>query len=729
MDIKQKSIYWCRTRYNAEDFAQRCVEKGFVWKNGIAVSENTLWDQFGSETCYKTNTGNITFADRDTYKNDGRTIIEYVPNIRKISEEDELLRVDNIFVFNELLREFSADGFRSMVQGTGEVRNVLDALYVWNIHKKDTIIIKTPDKFILTCDISVIEKKGRTGEIQQITRDVPTFAVGDLVEYNSRKYAIVDIGDGINVSVSNIDTSGTRISLFSSKKLVGDEYKIDKAVGDSVLFCVSSNEKICGSVVRRISDYAIVVKDCLYNNEVTILAENLREFGETSETFKSIENGDFVYASKAQINYSRDGVKSDILLNIINKSKKFAECRDRQGNSFVITCDEDIRKVEIEQPPQRVFTSIVDNTRLKQIVNDAISVYNLHKYKDVTELGVTKFIERWNKNKSYLANLLRKHPDWDEENLCVSYIGDDVRDGDYQERRQALDNFRYNLLCSNDRVVNCVLSSDEMYDSSKSGYANDTLRNYISYVNEEYGKKISCNVGAKLTRVIRNICTEFGVDKYINFEKHFAELSDKISVSTLRRRFVLSINPLDFLLMSNGNSWSSCHFLDGGNSGKCYQAGTQSYAQDTVSMIFYVLPLDGKGDYYSQPKLKRQIFCYKDDALLQSRLYPNASLTEFSIISRAFVKDILSKCLETDDKWTDYDDGSRRYADHFATTRGATHYLDYTYNSYNIKISKLGTREYPFVCKGEIGEQTICPVCGEPSNETHDCRCRKCYKR
>ena len=406
---------------------------------------------------------------------------------------------------------------------------------------------------------------------------------------------------------------------------------------------------------------------------------------------------------------------------------KIIVCTDSDGNEVCYVRDK-YTIYKAESPiPAKTYTQVVDSDRLDKMVDNVIGVFKEHGYAKASEVGVRKFLEKWNVQKSWLANLLRKSPDWDEENLCVTKIVDDIRYVDYYSRVSAMSTFartfdsaysnKFYTICSDD-ATHCLKERNPVVDE-------EFLRSVKRHIPDG---EVKINIGAKLTRAIRQICVHFGWDKQVGFEKAYAELTDIITTKTDKRKYCLSINPIDFLLMSNGNSWSSCHYLEYGNTNKCYQAGTMSYPVDNVSMIFFSLPEDATGELCKQKKLRRQIFCYDGRALLQSRLYPKYDAVATSNDIRAWVLGELCKAEGDDDMW-DTVFGHSYIQYYFDTRKYSTHYPDYEYSDYNCKvIPKKGFAEYcnnPFT--SYIGDKTICPVCGnEHYDDKHTCYCRNC---
>lgn len=152
------------------------------------------------------------------------------------------------------------------------------------------------------------------------------------------------------------------------------------------------------------------------------------------------------------------------------------------------------------------------------------------------------------------------------------------------------------------------------------------------YLNDMYANRIEKDVegfkyhpGAKVTRFCRGILDGINVgNDYPDYEKKFALLSDAASPSEKRRTLVISLNLMDFLTMSNGNSWNSCHNI--ANRG-CYHGGTLSYALDETTAILYTLnpDVDTSNRIWDIPKINRQLFMFGDTFVVESRLYPEPS--------------------------------------------------------------------------------------------------------
>jgi len=242
--------------------------------------------------------------------------------------------------------------------------------------------------------------------------------------------------------------------------------------------------------------------------------------------------------------------------------------------------------------------------------------------------------------------------------------------------------------------------------------------------------------GLKTSRAFNKICEAYGlhnaeinvyerqdattgeVKRANKYDKLFAEYSDMVSQLKRPVDFIISLNPYDYLTMSFGVNWASCHSIDKNNirgiNGSYhgqYCSGTMSYMLDKTSIITFVI--DRNGDPQNDGKIYRNMFHYSDYRLLQARVYPqgNDGLTDLYTVFRTFVQEELSELLDvSQESWVD--DGVRcRMMNEYTRTFG-THYKDYCFNS-GCNISRISTKASATpIVKIEIGHDPICPRCG-----------------
>lgn len=260
----------------------------------------------------------------------------------------------------------------------------------------------------------------------------------------------------------------------------------------------------------------------------------------------------------------------------------------------------------------------------------------------------------------------------------------------------------------------------------------DELKDYIRYFRCNAYTKIQNNyqhsqgapllvAGTKTGRAFNKVCTHYGIDKFdpqtvtvtengnvvtktvYPYNKILAQYSDLVSDLTREMQFIISLNPLDYLTMSFGVSWSSCHNIRGGG----YQGGCLSYMMDSTSFVTYVVN-QIENDLHMVPKVYRQMFHYGDNLFVQSRLYPqgNDGATNLYDKFRGFVTETFDELLNVNDDWSINDVGSH------VESRGC-HYPDYLYNR-NCKTFYHRTKakeasNHTIV----IGHQNVCVHCGK----------------
>lgn len=211
------------------------------------------------------------------------------------------------------------------------------------------------------------------------------------------------------------------------------------------------------------------------------------------------------------------------------------------------------------------------------------------------------------------------------------------------------------------------------------------------------------------------------------YNHYFARLADSMNPVQIKKYTCLSIHPADFLNMSNGSNWCSCHSMDGGG----WRSGCLSYLLDSYSMILYTVSSnfdEEQGNFWRAPKIDRQIYCLDQyNRLLQSRLYPqdnednHAQSDEF----RHLVQGILSECLNIPNLWTKLSDDS---FEHFIKHEDATLYPDWEYNDYYTNVSIPKGTDISAAKRTVIGETPLCLCCGYEinSDETNQLYCYDC---
>lgn len=373
-------------------------------------------------------------------------------------------------------------------------------------------------------------------------------------------------------------------------------------------------------------------------------------------------------------------------------------------------------------------TPVLSEAELKPIIDTIESVFAETRY-GYTDEAVTKMAKKWAQNKSKLANILRKADGWDEKNLCV------VRDITVEQRDEgrALSAYRtllYDIYCCapsetpGERLLANMYSENSMASDVRAGALSQGGREWLvaNLERQGFNVKFSLNVGAKFSRVMNAVFRAVIEQAHLDcpdYEKWFAAFSDGVKTKPEKLKFVLSIHPADYMRMSFGNSWESCHKLGKG----CYQAGTLSYMLDTCSMVGYVVKTECKDEYWKEGKIFRQMFMYNGAEMLKSRLYPDYS-TNDAIYGTAFA-DCVAKILDIPSDWKKVNTTLTT----MAQGKGSVAYPDFTFSYYNTwsLVNPIYLTDDAFIVKTTpIGEPPMCPKCGREHKSRNTCYCNYC---
>ena len=293
-------------------------------------------------------------------------------------------------------------------------------------------------------------------------------------------------------------------------------------------------------------------------------------------------------------------------------------------------------------------------------------------------------------------------------------------------------------------------------NGANSQFADDDLARNINRIAKENGYHEIAAKGQKLSRIVGKIADICGIKKHVNIQDvsfyradgeyiertkdigwnyQYAKFCDAINPITLKATAVISVNPIDYLTMSFGNNWASCHTIDKENRRRipsnhyhgCYCGGTESYMLDKHSIVFYYLPKDFNGNHPElEDKVKRCMFYLGEDKLIQSRVYPDGrDGGEKSLAGdiRALMQKITSEIFDVPNYWS-VSKGTRACEE--VTSSEGVQYPDYTYyDDCNVSYMKRidGYKNLRIV---PIGRMPICPECGEEHDYEENIFCRNC---
>ena len=381
--------------------------------------------------------------------------------------------------------------------------------------------------------------------------------------------------------------------------------------------------------------------------------------------------------------------------------------------------------------------------------------------------GTRKNVETWFANKQTLFALLRKHPYWNEEAKSIVFTQNELRVANYSNAKSKLADLmiyvkdKLNEGSRFDKVIEAIYYTlvDLIEDCYKSECVItqefiDKLDRRITVAKLPKPIKRMVAKGTKITKLVHKCFTmwtkasgevvdattlvddhEEGARYYNSFDKLYAKFADTLSELTIKKITLVSLHFCDYLLMSNGNSWSSCHYINSHNifheentssySG-CYKQGCLSYALDEPSFLFYTLPntYDGE-EYYRQQKINRMCCQYKEGIIITGKCYPNnedAYITRY----RQTLQLIFSTVEEVPNLWT-FSRKTKKISAFVETEEDSAHYRDYECENQKPTISVCKHFGLDLDKTMTIGHEAYCVHCGKSlyGTDTRQLQCSK----
>ena len=319
------------------------------------------------------------------------------------------------------------------------------------------------------------------------------------------------------------------------------------------------------------------------------------------------------------------------------------------------------------------------------------------------------------RNKATLIDLLSKHPNWDADNYRVHFDADFIREADTRRAANIINSLGWELSRTGHESL---ASLGCLFKDISYAFTRNIDDSTVNYVRNELGDDAHIHAGSKPTKAVMKLLRQYGIDELGEDAKHiilriYSEYADYLSPTTIKRHTVLSVNPVDFLRMSHGNSWTSCHRIPYCNDEfGCYSGGCLSYAYDEETMIMYTSDAGiDNDDLTMSPKTTRQLYFWNGRALLGSRLYPqdmDGNSPEYEA-HRAIVEKIVAECLGRENIWRKVE-----YKTH--TEDCSLHYPDYAYShypAYELSFDTHPDDEPNIFYIGTNRDDIICVVCGE----------------
>lgn len=345
--------------------------------------------------------------------------------------------------------------------------------------------------------------------------------------------------------------------------------------------------------------------------------------------------------------------------------------------------------------------------------------------------AIERIIDEWYAAKKPLIDLLSKHPNWNPKKFMIQFDTDFNRKVD----TDIANNFIYAFLWHSTNIQDICTENDSWFARclaheigecmTTSTYLREEKMEQIERINK-LAEEFRFRPGMKVTKVMRKICEHYGwtnimgnelnrdgeVVQYNAFEREYAKYCDAMSPLKVTRHTCISLNPLDYLLMSHGNSWRSCHYIDYfDDSPGEYSSGTISYMLDEHSIVFYTVDASYDGPNIElTEKTQRQIFGYNDYQIMQSRMYPQNNDNGAEKIYEDFrntMQKVIADCLEKPNLWV-----RRKHKLNTYHGNGATCYPDWEYGdlySTSVLKEKANVDLQAII----LGAQPICIECGD----------------
>ena len=203
-----------------------------------------------------------------------------------------------------------------------------------------------------------------------------------------------------------------------------------------------------------------------------------------------------------------------------------------------------------------------------------------------------------------------------------------------------------------------------------------------------------CRKGIKISRCVQKCLKEIGLYDIVmehekqSFNRKYAAWTEAVAPMKIKKWSILSINFVDFLSMSHGDTWTSClntdkkrYFTGGMWSDGFNSKRTLDYALDSTTMVFYTVSESYEGDCFElQPKQTRQLFHFGEGKLVQARLYPQSNVSRRVIYDqyRANVEHLLANALDEANLWSAPTRGSIEWDGNVVNIP----YSDYEYGNY-----------------------------------------------
>lgn len=391
---------------------------------------------------------------------------------------------------------------------------------------------------------------------------------------------------------------------------------------------------------------------------------------------------------------------------------------------------------------------------------------------DYFELGNTKNVVRNSiiapsfHAKGKLLDILKKSPYYIGKGRCMinttlrREVDIDAWDRCYQWLKSSVIDIAYTkgILSDNWRRYMYYLNNYVYQNKYEGNYINNPEEvDRINGIAEDCGIGVRAKLGMKFTKLITAFAKETGIEKIVDmrdasftdndgvfhertkdfgWKKVQAEIGDALNVLEVKSPMYLSVNPIDILTMSCGDTWSSCHYVGAGMNWRnidhtysgCYSGGNIGYIKDAVTLIGFTTKEGIDPDNWEAGKSHRAMFAYENGILYQGRVYPDGRDGGDDTISatmRNFAQKIIADGLGENNIWT-LKRGAEYTREHVKAGDGYIGYRDWqSCEDGNVSFLQSEITNMDHIIF--VGTYTVCPCCGEIHYNEKCVLCDHCW--
>lgn len=333
--------------------------------------------------------------------------------------------------------------------------------------------------------------------------------------------------------------------------------------------------------------------------------------------------------------------------------------------------------------------------KIERLLNEYGQEYNINVLHDLFKLSL--------KRKKHITYVLGSTI---KKGSITTVLKPDIHDIRYHYRQFI--NVCYDYINRSDYNLLCDILNHLYYVNEKDNFNNDiiTIVRDLTDKNISYNKPIKKVINALYEHYINDIKKTTDVP-ISTLRRYQAESMDTFKDKKVVLNFKVSTNPLDFMLMSHGNSWNSCHRIGGQ-----YQGGQISYMTDSTSLLIY-----GENEYLD--KTFRVLAYYnKDTSLMFSRTYGYIDDRILDDIKKEVTKLFLG------DDYKPYNADYRRF---YGDAVGSAHYADYKHIPPILYVkSDVDIEDIDNLNRSLIGSKQRCICCGEIFENDESLNCSNC---